>query len=113
MSDDDWHSLGESDGDWFYMKVTDFEIEDGVAICDFEVYKNDDDKPVLVVKQQLLGKSKELPANILKDIEEVIASLKEEYDSQFSEPDYEGHKQREADRRRDAQEAWLFRNSIK
>jgi len=113
MSDDDWHSLGQADGDWYYMKVTGFEFEDGVAICDFEVYKNDDDTPVLVVKQQLLGKSKELPANIIKDIEKVIASLKEEHDSQFSEPDYEGHKQREAERQRDAQEAWLFRNSIK
>jgi hypothetical protein len=109
----DWHSLGESNGDWFYMKVNDFEVEDGVSVCDFEIYKNDDDKPVLVVNQQLLGKSKELPDNIIKDIEEVIASLKEEHDSQFSEPDYEGYKQREAERQRDAQEAWLFRNSIK
>lgn len=113
MNDDDWHSLGESDGDWYYMKVTGFEFEDGVAICDFEIYKNDDDTPVLVVKQQLLGKSKELPANIIKDIEKVIASLKEEYESQFSEPDYEGFKLREQERKRDAQEAWLLRDSSK
>lgn len=113
MSNDDWHSLGQSDGDWFYMKVNDFEVEDGVSICDFEIYKNDDDKPVLVVNQQLLGKSKELPANIIKDIEEVIRKIRGEHDTRFDDPDYEGFKQREADRRRDAQEAWLFRNSIK
>ena len=113
MSDDNWHSLGSSDGDWFYMKVDGFEVEDGVAICDFQIFKNDDDTPVLVVKQQLLGKSKELPENIIQDIEEVINKLRSEYDSRFDEPDYEGYKQREQERKRDAQEAWIFRNSIK
>jgi hypothetical protein len=106
MNKDDWHSLGSSDGDWFYMKVNDFSVEDGFSHCDFEIYKNDDDKPIMAIKENLAP-------NIMQDIEEIINKLRREYDTRFDEPDYEGYKLREQERKRDAQEAWLFRNSIR
>jgi len=103
---DDWHSLGVFNGDFYYMKVNDFDVVERVVECSFEIYKNDDSEPVMTVKE-------ELPANILKDIEDVINHLRSEHDSRFDDVDYEGHKQRESEQRRIAQEAWLFRNSIK
>lgn len=102
---EDLHSLGSFNGDFYYMKVNDFDVVERVVECDFEIYKNDDPVPVLTIKE-------ELPENIIKDIEDVINKLRNEHDSRFDDVDYEGYKLREQERKRVAQEAWLLRNSI-
>lgn len=107
MSDDNWHSLGSFNGDWYYMKINEYGFDcDDDFECDFEIYKNDDEKPIMTITENL-------PDNIMKDIEEVIERVKHEYREWLYAPDYEEYKERESERKRDAQEAWLLRDSSK
>ena len=78
MSNAEWHSLGSSNGDWYYIKINEYGFDcDSDFVCDYEVFKNEEDEPI----------TGDLPENIVKDIKEVIRKVKHEYREWLYQPD--------------------------
>ena len=107
----DFHSLGQHEGRWYYLHISEMDYEDGHPVSSYEVFIEEDKEPVYAEVENVtsVGNWATMPANIKADINEVIYKLKQEH--YHVEPDYEGYLEQRKQREKDAREDWAFRNS--
>ncbi len=108
----DWHSLGQHEGRWYFMHISEIDYEDGHTIGSYEVFIEEDKEPVYAEVENVtsVGNWSQLPANIKADIGDVLAKLKADY--YHVEPDYEGYIEQRKQREKDTKENLLFSNSM-
>lgn len=85
----DFHSLGQHEGRWYFMHISEIDYEDGHTIGSYEVFIEEDKEPVYAEVENVtsVGNWSQLPANIKADIGDVLAKLKKAH--YHVEPDYD------------------------